>query len=79
MLSLTDPDGNTTSWTYDAPGRRTSQSEQVALGYISGRHAQTITATYSYQYDLDGDLTESIDADANANATGEADGGVSGM
>ena len=75
MLSLTDPVGNTTSWTYDALGDELTESELVSLGYMPGtttlESPVTVNATSSFQYDLDGDLTESIDADANANnATG---------
>ena len=73
VLSLTDPDNNATSWTYDGLGRETGQSETVALSYASmefygGRYPtnvsrSTTTATSSYQYDLAGNLTQATDAD----------------
>ena len=62
QLSLTDPDGNTTSWSYDCLGDAIGQSEVVALGYNSQGVIKT-TATSSDQFDLDGNLTPSIDAD----------------
>ena len=32
VTSVTDPDGNVTSWTYDDLGRKIGQSETVAVG-----------------------------------------------
>ncbi|MGA2254531.1 MAG: RHS repeat domain-containing protein [Thermoguttaceae bacterium] len=68
-LSLTDPDNNKTSWTYDGLGREIQQSETVALGYKPGTTTSlgTTTATSSNQYDLDGNLTRSTDADGRVN------------
>ena len=62
-LSLTDPDGNTTFWTYNGEGQVTSQSEVVALGYYSDGTLDSTNANYYYRYDLDGNVTQSIDAD----------------
>ncbi len=61
MLTLTDPDGNTTTWTYDHLGRVTSQQETVALGLNSDGTPQTTLATSYYSYDPDGDLLTAID------------------
>ena len=63
VLSLTDPDGNTTAWSYDGLGNETSQSETVALGYNSSHVVQYTTASSSNQYDLAGDLVQATDAD----------------
>jgi RHS repeat-associated protein len=51
--SLTDPDGNTTTWTYDNLNRVTSESVVV--------DAETLTR--SYQYDNDSRLTSETDRD----------------
>ena len=61
QVSLTDPESNTTSWTYDFRGEQVWQSEVVALGY-----GDTTTATSSDQYDASGNVTESVDADGQA-------------
>ncbi len=68
MLSLTDPDGNDTTWTYDGLDRKTAESEIVAVGYNSDSTLDQTVADSSYQYDLDGNLTQSTDADGNVNA-----------
>jgi RHS repeat-associated protein len=65
VLSLTDPVGNTTAWTYNGAGQVASQSEVVALGYNPDGSIDTTTANYSYQYDLDNNLVQSTDADGH--------------
>ncbi|MGO9113835.1 MAG: RHS repeat domain-containing protein [Thermoguttaceae bacterium] len=62
MLSLTDPDNNTTNWTYDGLGREIQQSETVALGYKPGTTTSlgTTTATYNYQLPITGHSFPSI-------------------
>ena len=49
MTSLTDPDGNVTSWTYDALNRGVSETNPLGTAY--------------YSYDADGDLTQTTDRD----------------
>jgi len=62
LATLTDPDNNTTSYSYDALDRETGQSETVAL-YLDGSTPVTTTATASDQYDANGNVTRAIDAD----------------
>jgi RHS repeat-associated protein len=50
LLSLTDPDGNTTAWTYDALNRVSSETNELG-------------ATRSFQYDAAGQQTRRTDRD----------------
>jgi len=69
VLTLTDPDSNTTSWSYDGLGRPIQESESVALGYKAGTTTSlgTGTAVYNNQFDLDGNLIQSSDPDGRVN------------
>ena len=66
VTSLTDPDGNTTSWTYDHLGQVTSQSSLVALGYFPDGSVQTTLATSYDFHDAAGNLTDTIDSDGRS-------------
>jgi RHS repeat-associated protein len=63
LASMTDPDDNTTYYTYDALGRETGTSEEV-----SETASTAVDATNSYTYDGDNNLVQEIDADGRVDA-----------
>ncbi len=58
-LSLTDPDGNVTQWSYNNDGQETAESTTVP-----GDSGGAGTASESFTRDLDGNLTTLVDYDS---------------
>jgi YD repeat-containing protein len=57
--SVTDPNGNTTQFTYDLLGR--VQSETLPTTFVGSGGGGNGLATYTYGYDLNGNLLTSKD------------------
>jgi RHS repeat-associated protein len=62
--SLTDPNGNVTSWTYDAFGHLDTE---VSQGYDSGTSSLSTIGTRNYDFDPNGNLTRYTDRNGRRN------------
>ncbi|HEV2969531.1 MAG TPA: autotransporter-associated beta strand repeat-containing protein [Pirellulales bacterium] len=69
VTSVTDPAGNTTTFSYDHLNRETSQTEAVVYTTPAGV-TQTAPVSTLLSYDADGNLTQKIDADGRKTTYG---------